>query len=188
MFDIARKITAGILMFSTIFMLTGCEPVQIKIEINIGGTGKSTPAPTKALMDPPGTDLANFDTTQGLLTMTLTNGAISSSSGPFTLTVIDHGTGQAVGQQSFNYVTVGNSLYAQDPTAVHNWLSTFSGYADVDVQMDVTPVIDALTVGTVSTTASLVYHGTPYASATASWEYGSDGGGGTCHTRICPNQ
>lgn len=190
MLSIARKAIAMLLMASTFFMLTGCASVEITIKINPQpSTGANTPVQHKLLMDPPGADVANFDTTQGLLTLTLSNATISSTSGTFVLSIIDHASQVTVGQQTFNYVVNGNSLFAQDPTAVHNWLQQFSSYADVDVQIDVTPVVTAIAPGTVSSTGTAVYQGTSYASATASWTYTrTPGGGGTCTTRICPNQ
>lgn len=187
MFGIVRKAIAVLLMMSTIFMFTGCATVQATVTITIQvSTGANTPVNHKVMMDPPGSDVANFDTTQGLLTLALSNGTIASTSGTFILSIIDHTSQVTVGQQTFNYVVNGNSLYAQDPTTVHNWLQQFASYTDVDVQIDVTPVIKAISAGNVSSTGSAVYRGTTYASATAAWTYSGPSGSG-CGTHVCPN-
>lgn len=141
----------------------------------------------QVVWDPPGSYLASLDTTQALLNLSLTNASVASTSGTFTLTVTDLTTNQNVGQQSFGYVINGTSVYAQDSTGVYNWLQQFTGYSNIDVTVDVTPALQATTTTSSSVTGSAVYKGVAYGSATVGWD-ASVGGGGTCHTRICPNQ
>jgi hypothetical protein len=187
MFGIVRKATAVLLMASTVFMFTGCSPVTVTITITVqASTGPSTPIHHKLLMDPAGSDVANFDTTQGLLTMALSNATISSTSGTFILSIIDHASQVTLGKQTFNYVVNGTSLFAQDPTTVHNWLQQFASDTDVDVQVDVTPTVTAISTGSVSSTGKAVYQGTTYATATANWTYSGSTGSG-CGTHVCPN-
>ena len=82
----------------------------------------------------------------------------------------------------------GTSLYAQDPTAVHNWLLQFTGYSDVDVDVDTTADLQTLAVGSASATANAQYQGATYASTTVSWDYNTTPPSGGCDTPICPNQ
>ncbi len=188
MFGIVRKGIAMVLVGGMAFMSTGCGSVEVTLNITVSPSGVTATEHYRLLLDPPGSDVANFDTTQGLLALTLSNATVTSTSGTFVLSIIDHPSQVTVGQQTFNYVVNGNSVFAQDPTAVHNWLQQFANYADVDVEVDVNPTVTAIAPGTVTTTGSALYQGTTYASATASWTYAGDTGGGTCQTRICPNQ
>jgi hypothetical protein len=117
-------------------------------------------------------NLAGFDPTQALVNMSTSNATITSSSGTFTVTVSDASSGQVYGQQAFGYVVSGNSLYAQDPTALYNWLTQFSGYSCLDVTENLNDLQgrDTVSSGTASATASAVYQGTTYGSSTATWE------------------
>ena len=121
--------------------------------------------------DPSGTDLANFNSSQALLNVSTSNVAITSTSGSVGVTVSNASTGQLLGQQTFGYVVQGDSLYAQDPTALHNWLSQFGSYSDVYVDEQVSDLMgeDTATSGTASATAHAEYQGTTYASAYKSW-------------------
>jgi hypothetical protein len=106
-----------------------------------------------------------------LLDISTSNVAITSTSGSVALTVSDASTGQVLGQETFGYVVQGSSLYAQDPNALHNWLSQFGSYSDVYVDEQETGLAGqgAPTSGTASATASAEYEGTTYASADQSW-------------------
>jgi hypothetical protein len=134
-----------------------------------------------------GTELASLDPSQAILNLSLSNAAISSSSGQVTVTVTDDTTGAVVGTQTFQYVVNGNGLFAQDPSAVSSWLSGFTSYSSLDVTVAANTSLQATSSGTASVTANAVYQGTTYASGTASWAGISTGGGG-CHTKICPEQ
>ena len=142
----------------------------------------------KIVWDPPGSYLASFDTTQALLNIATTNATIYSTTGNVIVTVKDLTTGQNVGQQTFGYVVNGNSIYAQDPTAVHNWFQQFTGYANIEVDAAVDTTLQTINSGSASSTGSAQYQGATYGSATVGWDYTATDGGGTCQTRICPNQ
>ena len=170
-------------------LLTGCHVRQVNIQ---GGctqapNGRTCTISIGIVVDPPGSDLSSFDTSQGLMAMSLSNATLSSTTGNFSLRVKDLTTGSIVGQQSFGYVVRGSSFYAQDPTAVHNWLQQFAGYSDVDVLVDLAPTAETTSAGSASAITSAVYLGTTYASSTVSWEYTPPDPGG-CGTPICPNQ
>jgi hypothetical protein len=106
-----------------------------------------------------------------LLNLSLSNATISSTSGNATLTVTDASTGTMLGQQTFGWTVVGNSIYAQNPAAVHDWLQQFTGYSNVDVGVQVVPTLQAADVGSASATANAEYTGTTYASTTVGWDY-----------------
>ncbi len=141
--------------------------------------------------DPPGSYLSQFNASQALLNISMSNAELTSAGGTATVSVIDLSTGQTVGQQSFGYVVSGSSVYAQNPTSVQNWLNQFTGYANVDVDVQVNDLAGQNTAssGTASATASAQYQGTTYASTTATWDVG--GGDGSCPHSPCyipPNQ
>lgn len=138
--------------------------------------------------DPPGSYLASFDATQALLNLSLSNATISSTSGTVTVSVIDLTTNQTVGQQNFGYVVTGNSIYAQDPSSVYNWLQQFTGYSNIDVKAVLATQLQTTNSGSASATGSAQYQGSTYASTSVGWDYNPAGGGGGCHTPRCPNQ
>ena len=171
-----------------VLLITGCTQTTT---IQAGANQQQGPYITithTIIWDPPGSYLASFDATQALLNLSLTNATISSTSGTVNVSVKDLTTGQIVGQQSFGYVVNGNSIYAQDPTAVYNWLQQFTGYANIDVIVGVDTTLLTTAPGSASSVGSATYQGTSYASASVGWNYIDNGGVGTCHTRICPNQ
>lgn len=118
-----------------------------------------------------GANLASLDVGQSLINLSLSDATIHSTSGTGTVTVTDASTGSQLGQQSFNWYASGNSIYAQNPTTVHDWLQQFSGYSSVDVDVKVEPEVSETNYGTVSATDNVEYQGATYASATASWSY-----------------
>ena len=187
MIHIVRKI-AGAVLAGGLFLLVGCTQETSVSVTESQKTGPSITVTHKIMWDPPGSYLVNFDATQALLNLSLTNATITTTTGTATVSVVDLTNGQTVGQQNFGYVVVGNSLYAQDPTAVYNWLQQFTGYANIDVIVEAATVLHTTTDGDASSTGSAVYLGVPYASATLGWSYVGSGGGTGCHTRICPNQ
>lgn len=129
--------------------------------------------------DPPGSELADFNASEALLNVSMSNAEVTSTSGTATVTVTNASNGTTLGQQSFGYVVKGSSLYAADPTAVQNWLGQFTGYSDVAVSVSASDLSgqDTATSGTASATTSAEYNGTTYASSTATWPIGSSGTG-----------
>lgn len=124
---------------------------------NVGTSGGSITLSYKVTWDPPGSYLADFDASQALLNLSLSNATISSTSGDATVTVTDASTGATLGQQSFAWTVNGNSIYAQDPTAVQDWLQQFTGYSDVDVNVQVLPTLQATAYGSASVTGNSEY-------------------------------
>jgi hypothetical protein len=119
------------------------------------------------VFDPAGSDVASLDPSQALINIAMTNATTTATSGTLTVTVTNPSTGATLGQQSFGYVVNGSAIYAQNPTAVHNWLQQFATYANVTVSVatDDIPEQDIGTSGTASVTASAEYQGTTYATA-----------------------
>jgi hypothetical protein len=180
---------ATAVVICSMLLLTGC-PSQTT-SISGGASQKQGPyvqITHTIVWDPPGSYLSTFDATQALLSLSLTNATISSTSGTANVSVKDLTTGQIIGQQSFGYVVNGNSLYAQDQTAVYNWLQQFTSYADIDVIVTADTTLQTTASGSASSTGSAQYQGTSYASTTVGWTYTDTGGTGPCQTRICPNQ
>jgi hypothetical protein len=161
---------------------TGATTVTVTVTIHIHAPLKQFGA---WLPQVTGMDLAGFDPSQALMNIALSNATIASTSGTVTVTLTDLNTGQVAGQQSFAYVVRGNSLYAQDPTAVSNWLQQFSGLANLDVATNVSTDLAPTAAG--SATLNAQYGGVTYSSSTVNFQRPVIGGGG-CHTRICPNQ
>lgn len=144
---------------------TGNTQTVVKGEIDIkSGT-------QIAMWMPPvsGTDLASLDPTQAIMSYTLSNAEIVSTSGLFTVTIKDDNTGVTIGQQDFQYVVKGTGLVPQDPTAVSNWLDQFASYSNLDVTVTASTAMQALNPGTVTVTNNAVYQGTTYASGSTSW-------------------
>lgn len=131
------------------------------------------------VFDPSGSDVANFDASSALLNLAMTNAVITTTSGTLTVTVTNPSTGAVLGQGSFGYVVKGSALYAQDPTAVHNWLQQFANDPSVTVSVATDNVAEQDTgaSGTASVTSSAEYEGTTYATAYKAWPVGSSGTG-----------
>ncbi len=161
--------TCGILC--GIFALTGCT-ASTSLEAGVTQqTGFFVKLVLKAIFDPPGSYLVNFDASKALLQLSLTNAKVASTTGTATVSVKDVTTGQIVGQQPFGYVINGTSVYAQDPSAVYNWLQQFTGYADIEVTTNVPTSLESIDGTSSSSAAGAVqYQGTTYASGSASWE------------------
>ena len=119
--------------------------------------------------DPPANQLGSIDVSQGLAAFTLTNMTINNTSGTFTITVTDTATGNQLGQNSFSYYFSSNQLYAQNPTAVENWLATFQQYGTEEVTVKIQAVdVDAqptIQQGTATISMAANYEGTTYGSA-----------------------
>jgi len=120
--------------------------------------------------DPPANQLSTIDVTQALAAFSLTNMAIENTSGTLTIKVTDTATGALLGQAQFNYYLSSDSLYAQNPAAVQNWLATFQQYGTEEVTVDVSaddvnaqPTIQQ---GTATITMAAQYQGYTYGSAT----------------------
>jgi hypothetical protein len=142
------------------------------------------------VIDPTGSDVASLDPSQALINIAMTNATTTATSGTLTVTVTNPSTGATLGQQSFGYVVNGSAIYAQNPTAVHNWLQAFATYANVTVSVATDDIAeqDIGTSGTASITASAQYQGTTYATAYKAWPVGSSGTGcGTGHV-VCIQQ
>ena len=181
--------TAGILGCGVLF-LCGCPKQTTTIEPSWSQKdGGAVTVKHEIVWDPPGSYLVDFDATQALLNLSLQNATISTTAGTVAVSVKDLTTGQFVGSQTFGYVVRGNSLYAQDPTAVYNWLQQFTGYASIDVITDVATDVQTTAPGSASSSGNAQYQGITYAAGTVGWVYTRPpAGGGGCHTRICPNQ
>ena len=104
------------------------------------------------------------------------------------MTLTDDTTDVVVGQQAFQYVVNGNSLFVQDPSAVTSWLNQYSSNSNLDVGLSINTDVQAIKSGTATVTSNAIYQGVNYASGSASWTASVPSGGGGCHTRVCPNQ
>ena len=167
--------------------LTGCPQQTTSIDVEYTQkTGGSVKITHTIKWDPPGSYLASFDATQALLNLSLNNARITSTTGIANVSVIDLTNTQTVGQQSFGYVVRGTSIYAQDPTAVYNWLQQFASYPSIDVIVGVDTDVQTNTPGEASATATAQYQGTGYAMSSVGWTYTTGGDPGQCQDRSCP--
>lgn len=166
-----RRVVACVAVCSLIlvsFAVSGCTQKSTTKTTNILKTiGAAIALAVAILQDPSGADLVAFDPSQPLVNLQLSNLTIASTSGTGTLTITDNTTGQTLGQQTFGYVVRGTSVYAQDPTAVHNWLLQFSSAADVTVGIQFTTQLNAVTQGAASATSLVEYQGVTLAAATS---------------------
>lgn len=185
------RILLAVPLASMLLMLAGCtQTTEISGTVS-SQSGASVTIKHVIKWDPPGSYLVNFDATQALLNLSLANATISSTTGTVNVQVVDLTSNQVVGQQAFGYVVNGTSVYAQDPTAVYNWLQQFTGYANIDVVADLVTSAVTTSTGTASVTGTAQYQGSAYASSTASWEYtgSTDGQCQPATSRtFCPRQ
>jgi hypothetical protein len=128
---IARFVATGALTCSLVFAQACTTKTTMSTTVSKSPTGTTTVTVGIAVtIDPAGSDLAGFDTPRALANVAMDNANITSTAGTVTVTVSDASSGQVCGQQAFGYVVSGSSLYAQDPTAVHNWLTQFGSYSN----------------------------------------------------------
>jgi hypothetical protein len=166
-----RTVTVALTVCSLLLFsgLSGCSSSTKTTASNVFKTIGAVCALVVAILaDPSGADVAAFDPSQALVNLQLSNLTITSLTGSGTITVTDTATGRTLGQQTFGYVVRGTSVYAQNPTAVHNWLSQFSTAADVTVGIQVSPNVVPVTQGPVSATSIVEYDGATIAAATVS--------------------
>jgi hypothetical protein len=178
MFTIFRKFplyTATIILTCGILLLTGCVQTLDIVGENDGINGNVIKIRWKIRLGSKGSDLVSLDANQALLNLSLSNANISSTTGIIELSVTDPTTGQTLGLQSFGFVASGNSLYAQDPAAVYNWLQQFTGYSNIAVNVDVSSDLQTISSGSASAIGSSQYQGVTYGSATVSWSSGVSG-------------
>lgn len=133
-----------------------------------------------------GTDLASLDPSQAVMNYSLSNAAIVSTNGQVTITLTDANTGSTVGQETFQYVVNGNSLFLQDPTAVSTWLSQFTSNTSLNVTVAASTDMQAIGSGTATVTNNALYQGTSYASASTSWVAPAGCGGLHSLRQLCP--
>lgn len=169
--------SAVVVLTCAVLFICGCTQ-ETTISGTISDSGGTVTVTHHIVWDPPGSYLVNFDATQALLNLSLTNSTIATTSGTATVTVKNLSNNQTVGQNSFAYVVRGNSLYAQDPTAVYNWLQNFTSYASIDVLVDMNTPLQPLSDGVVGVTRQAQYQGTTFASSTSSLTFTSRSGGG----------
>ncbi|MDT8069000.1 MAG: hypothetical protein ROO76_12625 [Terriglobia bacterium] len=155
---------------ASVLMITACPKQETKIEPGWSQKEGAKITLTHTITwDPSGSDLIGFDANQALLSLSLSGATISSPTGTATVSVKDLTNGQIVGQQNFAHVVRGTSLYAQDPTAVHNWLQQFTQYPSIDVI--VVAATDVNTTGSnPSCFSSAQYLGVIYAASSMSWD------------------
>jgi hypothetical protein len=156
---------------SAIVALIGCTQTTTISATVSQQSGVSATVTHVIKWDPPGSYLVNFDATKALLQLSLTNAKVASTTGSATVSVKDLTTGQIVGQQSFGYVISGTSVYAQDPSAVYNWLQQFTGYADIEVTTNLATLLQSVdSTSSSSAVSTAQYQGTNYASGSVGWE------------------
>ena len=180
----SRKLSLG-LAFCGLAVVLGCNvqgPTSAGVQISVNpSTHTIKILPT---IDPPGSVVASFDTSEALVNVAMTNASITTTNGTVTITATDANSGALLGQQSFGYVVRGSALYAQDPASVHNWLQQFANYANVTVSMATDNIAEQESGTSASVTASAQYQGTTYATAYKGWA--TDTGGSPCGNRPCP--
>lgn len=134
---------------------------------------------------PPASDLEYFDAQLASHNMSSQNMSFTSSSGDLTITIKDENDGTIIGSNIFAYtLNAQNQVHFAQPSAVTNWVRSFSDYdgfveLNVETNVDVNGPPEGQT-GNVSST--FVYNGAALASATASYtnSNGSGCGAGFC--------
>lgn len=128
--------------------------------------------------DPPANELASLNVNQALGVLTTDNMQVLNQNGMGTIEVQDTATGQVLGQGQFGYYIVNDAMYAQNPAAVHDWLSTFSQYGytavTVTVSEDDIQAQPTITQGTATLGMAAQYQGFTYGSGTLIEKIGSN--------------
>jgi hypothetical protein len=129
--------------------------------------------------DPPAADLQYFDASQASALLSPQNLTLQTTGGTATVSITDDSTGTVLGTQGFPFVINNDVATFSDPSAVTQWVRSFSGYAgnvSVNISFDVgTSLPPSGSSGMM--TETIRYSGTPYLSAEASLSNGSACGG-----------
>ncbi len=119
--------------------------------------------------DPPAADLYYFDASQASASVNLANLTLLSDGGTATITITDESTGSVLGSETFPFTINGSSAAFTDPSAVNQWVRSFSSYpgnVSVNTQFYVATTTPGTgQSGTVQITAE--YSGSPYLSGSA---------------------
>lgn len=119
--------------------------------------------------DPPAADLSYFDASQASASVNLANLTLLSDGGTATITITDDSTDSVLGSETFPFTINGNSAAFTDPSAVNQWVRSFSSYpgnVSVNTQFYVATTTPGTgQTGTVQITAE--YSGSPYLSGSA---------------------
>lgn len=133
---------------------------------------------------PPAADLQYFDAHLATQNLSAQNIIFTGSSGNVEIKIKDENDGTLLGQNTFAYqLNAQDQVEFSNPTTVTNWVRSFSNYNGF-VEVEVRTVVDIQAPpegqsGTVSST--LVYNGSPVASATTTYvNEGSGCGAGFC--------
>lgn len=133
---------------------------------------------------PPAADLQYFDAHLATQNLSVQNITITGTSGNVEIKIKDENDGTLLGQNTFTYqLNALNQVEFSNPSTVTNWVRSFSNYNGF-VEVEVLTIIDAQAPpegqsGSVSST--LVYNGSPVASATSTYiNEGSGCGAGFC--------
>ena len=111
----------------------------------------------------------SFDVSNFSMTLNTTNVSIATTSGQFTLTLLQ--SGSVIASANYNFYVVNGSLYPSNPGAVNAWLSGYAGVAD---EINISAAVDTVPTTTATTTATAVntisYSGNTLASGTKTWQ------------------
>lgn len=166
------------LTISTVTCVVGnnssaCSVALSDLALEVGGaTGKIYPivAPLiKAFLDPPAADLAYFDASQASAAINISNLSLTSIGGTATISITDDSTGTVLGSQGFPFTISGDVAKFSDPSAVNQWVHSFSSYpgnVSINTQFYVATTVPAPgQTGSIQITTQ--YGGSPYLSGSA---------------------
>jgi hypothetical protein len=167
-----------------IMLMTGCSFNGVLKETRLIATTIASVAAVVMLL-PPASDLATFNAADAVENLQFNNTKLANTSGDVTITISDENTGTLLGQQTFGYTINGNDqLTLDNPTAVTNWVRSFSsynGYVEVKFQAMLNVYLPPQNqTATVST--QWLYQSTPYASSSTTFNSSPPGGGHLCTT------
>jgi len=128
---------------------------------------------------PPASDLSSFDASKAATNFSFSNMSFKDSSGTATIKLYDQSTGQQIAGHSFSfYINGSNQLHFSNPSSVTSWVRSYSNYPGyVKIKYDADLDAYAPPEGQSGTTsATAVYDGTAYSSASMSVTTPSGGG------------
>lgn len=144
-----------------------CAPFVSTVLLDTGYPTASKIVGILAKLDPPASDLVNFDASQASAVIQTSNLSLITHGGTATVTLLDESSGAELGVQSFPFnINNGVATFSQ-PTTVNSWIHSFSSYQGkviIEPQFNIgTTAPPAGQSGTVTIIAE--YSGSPYASS-----------------------
>ncbi len=145
----------------------GCTSLATTIITDAGYTTAAKIVTILTKLDPPASDLANFDASQASAAIQTSNLSLISDGGTSTVTLADESSGAVLGTANFPFVINNGVATFSQPSTVNNWIHSFDTYQGnviIEPGFNIgTTAPPAGQSGTVTITAQ--YAGSPYASS-----------------------